>query len=224
VKKTKQVLLSEIVQVLNNAKKAECYLFLGKAYDNVLNEALATVPHTISHLIGTCSVNDKNFNFDGFIDYCTDKRHEYIDGLLTILCLENRLAEYQARLLVPLERLTISLLVFADSDSITETFASRVKCIFKQTNENLRVSKFIQPDKLPPNPPADSLYACPSFIKLGDYNRRSPADKKMDDLISELNSGSVYPEILSGLQPPIKTFGYDVQLEAMSLLKKRLDS
>jgi hypothetical protein len=52
---------------------------------------------------------------------------------------------------------------------------------------------------------------------LGDYNNLPPSDKKFDIAISELSNGNVYTEILSELQPPIKTFSDDVKLEALSL-------
>ena len=222
VTKTEQDLMSEIERVINNTKQTERYLFLGKSYDEAFDKVYEKICYT--KVIDLNSVYDSDFDFNEFADFCTDGYY-FFEGRVIVLRLKNRGRNYQTRLLVPLDRLNLPLLVFADNDDLIEPLVSRFTKVFKHPNENLKVTEFDPPNKILVKSYIDSPYACPSLIKMGDYNKLFPSEKKMDILISKLSGdGNVYSEVLSGLQPPIKVFSYDVKLEALSLLKKRLDS
>ena len=217
------ILIDMIKQTINNARQSECYLFLGEKYDIAFGKVYEKLCYTIP--INLFSVNDLGFNFGGFADFCTN--HPYAERRKIILRLKNKAAEYQTRLLVPIEKLNLPLLIFADSDGLTDSFMSRFEQgrVFKQSNENLKVTEFLPPNKLLSKTQIDVPYACPSLIKLGDYDNLSLADKRFDIAISRLSgNGSVYPEMLSGLQPPIKSFDDDIKLETLSLLKQRFAS
>ena len=219
---TQGKLIEAIKYTINNAKDAESYLFLGKAYDAVLDKALAKIPAPKSYFIETYSVGE-DFNFTDFIDVCTG--YDVSEGRrLVILRLKNRGTVYQRRLLVPLDKLILPLLVFVDYDIFIEPFMSRFGHIKKQPNEDLRVKAFIPPNKVLTLDYISSPYICPSLIKLGNYNKLSLSNKIMDILISSLSDGKVYPEVLSELQPPIKGFDDDIKLETLSLLKQRFSS
>ena len=87
-----------------------------------------------------------------------------------------------------------------------------------------KVKTFIRIDRALSSDYVRSPYDCPALIKLGDYNKLSTADKRMDMLISVLSgNGSVYTEVLAEQTPPIMNFDDDVKLEALSLLKNRLE-
>jgi len=229
VAKTEQEIMSEIVRVINEVKQPKSYLFLGKVYDKVFDKVYEkiyvtnVIKFSSVKIIEPFSVSDSDFNFSEFADFCTNGH--FFEGRMIVLRLKNRAIHYQTKLLVPLDRLKIPLLVFADSDGLIGPFVSRFTAVFKQPNENLQVTAFIPPNQILLKRYIDSPYACPSLIKLGNYNKLSNTEKKIDIFISKLSGdGKVYPEVLSELQPPIKTFDHDVKMEALSLLKKRLDS
>ena len=219
------ILIDEIEHVIKNAKKAESYLFLGKAYDAALDKALAKFPEIDRHFIVTYSVYDRDFSFNRLIRFCK-KRTTEDWRFVAILRLKSKGVVYQRRLLVLLERLNVSFLVFADNDNddLIEPFMSRFGHIKKQSNENLQAVAFIPPNKMLSRKYIASPYDCPSLIKLGDYDNLSPSNKKMDILISRLSGGNVFTEVLSELQPPIKAFDDDIKLETLSLLRQRFCS
>jgi hypothetical protein len=221
VKSAQSVLINMIERVITNAKQRKSYLFIGRAYDVAFDKAYEKLCYI--NPIDLYNVMDKGFRIEGLTDCCASWKSVYIDGRVSVLRLKNKANAYQTKLLAPLERLVLPLLVFVDNDSLTDTFMSRFKPkhVYKVTSENLKATAFIPPDMAIQQLHTDIHYSCPSLIKLGDYSNLSVYERNMDMVISRLSNGKVYPEVLTGVQPPIKTFDDDIKLEALSLLKNR---
>jgi hypothetical protein len=202
---------------------------LGRVFDGAVECAIESIPDQYRLFIEVYSASDNEEEIYGAVAACTNPA--FLDSSykgIVILRLKDKAAQYQTMLLVPLEKLTLPLLIFSNNDSFNEPFMSRIQTdkdhVFKQPNGSLQVAAFVPPNKLLSKTTVGLGYECPALIKLGNYDRLPVTSKKLDTLISKLSGGMVYPEVLSGVPQPIQAFSDEVQIEALSLLKERLNS
>jgi hypothetical protein len=215
-----QAMLSTVEQVIRNAQKAGKYLFIGKAYGIAYDRLHNGL---FSHIRIQCySANAKDII--AFIKFVDSYPNLYNKHHVIILLLKNTGKSYQKYLLAPIEQMQIPVVVFIDGDELLEPFASRFTSLYKQPNMSIQSLAFVPPDTILSRKYIANPYECPSLIKLGKYEKLPSSEKSMDVLISKLSGdGSVYPEVLSCLQPPIEAFDDDIKLEALSLLKRRYE-
>ena len=218
-------LIGHVELALQNCKKGEGYLFVGKdyrfAFDGI---AESTLKNGNEHL-ELHNVTDFDFDIDHVIEYCTvDSAFAFPDNYRVVLCLKNNAKRYQKKLLTALERLTLPLIIFADSDCFTVEFISRFSAghVYKVANETINMKSFVRIDRKLGSPFIGSPYDCPQLVKLGDYENLSTANKKIDILIGRLSGdGSVYSEMLAVQTTPIEGFDDKIKLEALSALHDR---
>ena len=214
-----QEAISKVEHTINYANKDASYLFIGTVYSQALIKVLENL--NLKKGIKIFEVYNKS-EYDEFVNFCIEFKNRYIEGHLLVLYLKSKNKDYQEGLKVIIEKLHIPILVFVDSDGLSDSLVSRFKDIFKLPNEQIKAIEFIPPDKALTKKGQKSPYECPTLIKLGDYEKLSPSETKMDTAISLMSGDrSVYQEMLSELRPPATEIAYDTRLEALSLLKNR---
>jgi hypothetical protein len=214
-----QVVVDRVEYTLMNAKEKECFLFIGRAYGTALSmvyDRLCYVKAINFYTIGSIS------DYEYFLGFCAEFPISTIAGHVLVLHLKRKDMEFQEGLKVVIERLQIPILVFVDNDGLSDSLVSRFGEIYKMPNEIIKSVVFTSPDKVFAKRGLYSPYECPSIIKLVGYEKLSPSEVKMDTAISLLSgNGSVYPEVLSELHPPVNGISYETKIEVLSLLKKR---